>query len=35
MLGADHQLCLLVNIMLYLVDAQTVSISCIVFFGVQ
>ena len=35
MLGADHQLCLLVNIMLYLVDAQTVSVNCIVFFCVQ
>ena len=35
MLGAYYQLCLLVNIMLYLIDAQTVSINCIVFFGVQ
>ena len=35
MLGTEHQLCLLVNIMLDLVDAQTVSINWIVFFGVQ
>ena len=35
MLEIDHQLCLLVNITLFLADAQTISISLVIFFCVQ